>query len=302
MPTPALSGGLVTTMAASTPHAIPTGPYRLLADGAVTFATTVGGSYSTLTGATAEPGALVSGGFVQGASTRVVVLKKINSISSSYASLVGRSNPLSYYRLGEQTGSTLYDSVNTNNLTKGSGVTLGTAGPLGDSNLAVTLDGTVNGMGSVTGPNTWSGGTALSFEAWVYNAAWSASHEVIVSLGSTGIYMSVVAGKLIMSIHLGSQYTNTALPALAFVADTWYHVAVTWETGNQIRLYANGAELTGDTTTVRSGALSSSPNIYVGNFGGSALFYSGVVDEVAIYLRKLTASEIKNHYTGRLVK
>lgn len=301
MSTPALMGGFVTGMAANTPHAIPIGPYRLLTNGVVTFATTVGGSYSTLSGANAEPGVLVSGGFIQGAAPRVVVLKKINSISSSYAALVGKSNPAYYYRLGEQTGTVLYDSVGANNLTKGSTVVLGTTGPLGDGNFAITLDGTVNSVSTLAAANAWSGASALSFEAWINNAAFGAGHEVVLSLGGQGIYMSFNGGKLIMSIFLVGQHTSLALTTTT--GNAWHHIATTWASGDIIRLYVDGAAVTGDDLTVRTGTITSgSANINLGAFNGTSLFYSGIMDEVAIYTRKLTASEVKSHFSARLVK
>jgi hypothetical protein len=274
----------------------------VLASGAITFATTVGGSYSTLTGATAEPGVLLSGGFIKSSSavqTRLVICKKIIQINKTYANLVGRSNPVSYWRFGESSGNTNYDAITRNNLTKGSGVTLAQPGPLGDGNYAVLLDGTINGQSQIAAINPWSGQTAISFEAWVYNPAWGAGHEMVICCGNQGIYMSVVGGKLIQSIHVGTQFTNTALASLS--ANTWYHIATTWTTGDYIRLYVNGVEVGGDNPTVRSGTLSAGTSLFVGSFGGTSLFFSGIVDEVAFFLRKLTAAEISNHYGARLV-
>lgn len=301
MPTEAIVPGYTNTIAANTVYALPVGPYRVQADGIITFSSTVGGVYATLTGANAIPGVLTNGGFIQSSSIRLVVAKKVNQLIKSYANLVGRSNPLSYWRLGEQSGNTIYDWIGQNHLSKGSGVTLGTTGPLGDNNYAVTLDGTSNGVCSLVGPNTWSGGTALSFEAWIYNPGWAAGHEMVISLGGQGLYMSFDGAKLIMSIHTGTQRTNMAIPAAALVADTWYHIATTWESGDQLRLYVNGREISGDTPTIRTGALTSSANIYIGAFNGSSLFWSGIVDDVALYMRKLTATEVYDHWKARLV-
>jgi hypothetical protein len=302
MPTETIVPGAAQTIAANTVYALPVGPYRVQADGIITFSSTVGGSYATLTGANAIPGVLTNGGFIQAAGTRLVVAKKVNQLIKSYANLVGRANPLSYWRLGEQSGNTIYDWIGQNHLTKGSAVVLGTAGPLGDNNYAATLDGTINSVCSLAGVNSWSGGTALSFEAWVYNPAWAAGHEMVISLGGQGLYMSFDGAKIIMSIFLAAQFTNTATPANALVANTWYHVATTWESGDQIRLYVNGVALSGDTPTIRTGTLTAgSANINLGAFNGTSLFWSGILDDVALYMRKLTATEIYNHYAARLV-
>lgn len=300
--TTALQGGVLGVVLPNIAYSLPSYPCRVLASGAVTFSATVGGSYSTLTGATAEPGVLVSGGFIKSSSavqTRLVICKKIIQINKTYANLVGRSNPLSYWRFGESSGSTNYDAIARNNLTKGSGVTLAQPGPLGDGNYAVLLDGTINGQSQIAALNSWSGQAAISFEAWVYNAAWSVSHEMVVCCGTIGIYLSVEGGKPIMSIHTGTQLANKALVAIS--ANAWHHIAGTWESGTYLHLYVDGVEVTGDLPTVRTGTLSSSASLYVGSFGGTALFNSGLVDEVAVYLRRLTAAEISNHYGARLV-
>lgn len=297
MPTTALVSGVPTLLEANTAYAIPVGPYRLLANLALTFSTTVGGVYAALTGANAEPGVLVSGGFIKAAAPATVVLKKTTKLGT-YAGLVAQANPTAYWRLGEQSGNVLYDSFGNYNLAKGSSVVLGVAGATGDGNYAVTLDGTINGIGSTSsGAAPQAGQSAISFEAWVNNPAWAAGHEMILSIGSIGIYLSVDTGGLTMSIHTGSQLVSKAVPVLSTAA--WNHVAGTWESGDRIRLYINGALVVGDNNTTRTGTLSAAINLFLGAFNGTSLFYSGTVDEVAFFLRKLTAAEIAEHYAAR---
>lgn len=299
MPTPGLVGGIPIGLEANVAYGIPTGPYRLLSSGAITFSTTEGGVFAALTGADAEPGVLVSGGFVKVIAPRIVILKKISNISNAYAAVAARSNPIALWRFNEQSGSILYDSMGTGNLTKGSGVTLAAAGPLGDGSLAITTDGTVNGIAvTASGVNLWSGATALSFEAWIKNPAFGVGHEILVSLGTQGIYLSANSGKIFMSIHIGSQFTTTAVPSLP--VDTWTHVVGTWESGDRLRLYVDGAEVAVTDNTVRSGAISSSPNYFVGCLGPNLLPWSGSLANVAVYLRKLTASEVSRHYGARM--
>jgi hypothetical protein len=156
--TTALVNGFVTTILANTAYAVPLGSYRILSEIALTFSTTVDGVYAALSNAELEPGALLTaGGFIKCISNTNVVLKKVG-FKRNYANLVGKSTPTSYWRFNEQSGTTLYDSSGFNHLTKGSTVTLGVAGPLGDSSYAITLDGTINGQGTLTNarPSIWS--------------------------------------------------------------------------------------------------------------------------------------------------
>jgi large repetitive protein len=301
--TEALTPGVTTTIQANIPYALPPGPHRVLfSTASATYSSTVGGVYAALTTPNVEPGVLLDGGFVQNTAggQRLVIIKKITRLGT-YAGLVAQANPLAFWRLNEKTGNTLFDSFGPYNLAKGSGVTLGTAGPLGDGNTAVTLDGTINGQGSTSsGANPWSGQAAISFEAWVFNAAWAATHEMAVSLGSLGIYMSVDTGSLTMSIHTGSQLVNKQITPMT--ANAWHHIAGTWASGGKIDLFVDGAAVAGDNVTTRVGTLSAGINFFVGSFGGTALFYSGIVDEVAVYLRKLSASEITSHFSARSTK
>lgn len=295
------------TIAANTPYAIPPGPHRVLFSTSQGFyATTVGGSYNAITNSNLEPGALFDGGFIQqtAGGPRLVICKKVSRLDT-YAGKVAQSNPQYYWRLGEKVASSvlLYDSMfNMAHLTKGSAVVLNVAGPLGDGNTGVTLDGTINSVSSgLVGSSPWTGWTAISFEAWVNNPAWQgATHEVIISLGGVGIYFSVNAAQPFMSIHTGSQYTSTATPTVA--ANTWTHLVGTWESGDRVRHYINGVEVTTSNPTTRTGALSASSAVHLGAFSGSTLFYSGSMDDISLYNRKLTANEISEHYAARNTK
>lgn len=301
--TDSLIPGVVTTVPTGTIFAIPPGAHWLMTSTAsAEYATAaVTGPFNAIA-ATTEPGFMVNGGWFRqiAGGDRLVIIKKVTRLDT-YAGKVGQLNPYAYYRLGEQFGTTMFDSVGSNHLAKGAAATLGVTGPpLGDNNFAITMDGTVNSVCFVNGPNPWFGASALSFEAWINNPAFAAGHEQVICLGGLGLYMSLDAGRLIMSIFLAAQHTNRQLVAMSAAA--WHHIACTWGSGDQLRLYVDGAEVAGDNNTVRTGTLDSSPNIYLGAFNGTSLFYSGTMDECAIYLRKLTADEIKRHWSSQSVK
>lgn len=300
--TQALQTDVVQEMIATIPYAIPVGPYRLMTAQEVEFCETVDGVYATLSLAEFEPGVRVSGGFIKrSGSGTFAVLKKISVLSDAYPGYVSRSEPLAFYRLGEQTGSNFYNSVNGQlyTLTIAGGVTLAEAGPLGDGSLAAAFNGTTGVAGTANSIDTWANEEALSFEAWVYNPTWGGGHEMVICLGAQGLYMSVVNARLLMSIKLnvGGQFTNRQVDQITSAA--WHHIAVTWESGDQIRLYVDGYEVEGDTTNVRTGTLVSSAELYLAAFGGSALFFSGTIAQPAVYLRKLTAAEVLQHWGSR---
>ena len=67
---------------------------------------------------------------------------------------------------------------------------------------------------------------------------------------------------------------------------TWTHIAGTYD-GANLRLYVNGVLVK---TQARTGTIFSSPNpLYIGGKGSQ---FSGLIDEVRVYNRALSAAEI----------
>lgn len=302
MPTESLPSGVVVTMPASAVYALPPGPHRVLTSTAsLSYATAVGGPFNAIA-ANSEPGLLYETGFIRNdaGGPRFIIAKKITRLDT-YAGQVAQANPANFWRLNEASGNTGLDYMGVSgfNLTKGSGVTQGAAGPTGDGSTAATFDGTANGdyTSGVIAPGY---STAISFEAWVWNSAWSATHEAVISFGAIGIYMSIENGFPFMSIHVGSQFTNRQVTPAALSVNEWHHVAATWETGDLLRLYSDGKEATSYSNgVVRSGTLTATTGLTIGTFDGTVLPYSGRLADVSWYRRKLTAAEIMQHYIAR---
>jgi hypothetical protein len=86
-----------------------------------------------------------------------------------------------------------------------------------------------------------------------------------------------------------------------FSENTWYHVAVV-SNGTSYKLYVNGQE---EGLTITGGANSGDwlgdtdkrDNITIGVFKRAALddFFNGIIDEVRLYKRALSANEIKQN-------
>ena len=72
---------------------------------------------------------------------------------------------------------------------------------------------------------------------------------------------------------------------------TWTHVALTYD-GAMLRLFVNGAEVVSRATT---GAInpSSSP-LWIGGNSPFGEYFAGLIDEVRVYNRALTGSEIQS--------
>lgn len=77
-------------------------------------------------------------------------------------------------------------------------------------------------------------------------------------------------------------------------ADKWYYVAVTYD-GSQIKLFIDGAEEKGSSKSQTGEIDASGNNCCIGASAGQYPF-NGIIDEVRIYNRALSESEIKESY------
>ncbi len=95
----------------------------------------------------------------------------------------------------------------------------------------------------------------------------------------------------------GTWQTATNTVAL----NTWYHVAATYDsssTANAPIIYINGVASTVSTLTTPSGTQTSNAGTgYIGNYNGIRVF-GGYIDDLRVYNRVLSASEINSLYIG----
>jgi hypothetical protein len=86
----------------------------------------------------------------------------------------------------------------------------------------------------------------------------------------------------------------------ALALDQWYHVAAVLDAGNSMTVYTNGVVATNIMTGVPEEIHSSSAAVWIGQYHGvwDTTQFKGRIDEVAVYNRALSASEIEAHYTN----
>jgi O-glycosyl hydrolase len=135
--------------------------------------------------------------------------------------------------------------------------------------------------------------TELTLEAWVRPTALSGWRTVILKEAATeevyGLYASQDGPSPLGAVRIGGFY-STATSGATVPLDSWSHLASTYD-GQFLRLYVNGTEVASvpaaGTVEVSSGAL---------RIGGNAIwgeFFAGLIDEVRIYNRALTAAEVQ---------
>jgi hypothetical protein len=204
------------------------------------------------------------------------------------------------YGFEEGSGSTLNDnSGNSNNGTLQNGPSWVTNGKFGK---ALRFDGG-NDRVSIPDSNSLDLTTGMTLEAWVYPTSIESGWDAILikEYGSGPTYSILANGDgntpytYISSNNIGyGAGGGTTLPV-----NSWTHVAATFD-GATIRLFLNGTQVK---TVSFSGAIQvSARELFI---GGSTFLsnegFPGVIDEVRIYNRALSASEIASDMTTPIV-
>ncbi|MCL6579097.1 MAG: DUF2341 domain-containing protein, partial [Candidatus Bathyarchaeota archaeon] len=140
----------------------------------------------------------------------------------------------------------------------------------------------------------------ITVEAWVKPAIVDNNfHGIIVSGGQWGGYSQGWRwlqhdsnGHLIVQMNFGDPTPQGITIYNVFTPGNWHHIAMTYD-HSYLRVYVNGIE---------RGNLSENRNINTATesiwIGNAQWFFNGTIDEVAIYNRALSATEIAQHYNA----
>jgi hypothetical protein len=237
------------------------------------------------------------------------------SVTSSYVQTIQADQPIAYYRLSNLEG-TVADDWSGNGLagTLNNSPTLGVGSLLTDSAPADTVDRAIAFASAssqyIQLPNgsLWpSGNNAWSLECWCKPTnATNANNGHLITIGNPGT--NAAAGAICQTSTGGWGVVTWGGTGHDFqgngtsVAGTIYYLVATYDGAGNLLLYVS----VGGTTTAYGPFspgtlnLSASHQSIGDSWNGSAqrLFFDGVIDEVAIYTYKLTASQVSAHYAA----
>jgi hypothetical protein len=141
----------------------------------------------------------------------------------------------------------------------------------------------------------------VSVAAWVNLSAGAGTYPEIVGLNGS-IYSSFYVGDEVTPgsnkmdfwiAKAGGGSMQTANPN-AISTGSWHLVVGTYD-GTNARIYVDGAL---QSTSATSGATNLSGLLYVGDNFGNSNFWKGLIDDVRVYNRVLSASQIAALYSG----
>lgn len=229
-----------------------------------------------------------------------------NAESSSYYKETLLDHPVSYYRLGELTGTIAVDEIGYSHGTYTNTPTLNSASALtGDTNPSVTFDATTSEyVAGETSKHEFSGFSPFSIEAWVYPTSTSSRRGIATNTDGAGtpsgwnfFLNHTAASTLTVNIERRNSSTTDILTSATTIStNTLSHVVGTYD-GSIFRIFINGIEIS---TTAGSSVFipeDTSTGWSIGrDFSGSFNYFHGRLDEVSIYDYVLTPNRILAKY------
>ncbi|WP_210480609.1 PKD domain-containing protein [Naasia sp. SYSU D00948] len=225
--------------------------------------------------------------------------------TDAYGAAIYNSQPELYWRLDESSSATavIDYSGNGNGGTYAGGVTKPVAGALtGNPSTAASFDGSDDGAYSNA---RFSNPTTYSLELWFKSDSTSGGKLIGFGGNQTGLSQShdrsvflQSDGRIVFGTWTG--FENRITTSSAYNDNRWHYVVAT-QSSEGMRLYVDGA-LAG--TNPQTGAEATTNYWRIGGdttWGGTnSAYIRSVIDEVAVYSRALTATEVQSHYDKAL--
>jgi hypothetical protein len=225
----------------------------------------------------------------------------VPGVSDPVPRILGPSDGLvSYWPLDSIEDGTAEDIVGGNDGTPKNGVSE-TGGKVDD---AASFDG-IDDYVTVPDDSSLDLTEALTLAAWVKPSSDQESYARIISREQSGVGNR----QYNLGVNQSAEDPRTVIDTVdddaveisgevPFTDDSWHHAVMTFEASSEVRLYVDGDEV--DSTSVNSSLVSRSSTV---KFGAPAHlpdkdYFTGGIDDIRIYDRALSGSEVADLYTA----
>jgi chitodextrinase/glucose/arabinose dehydrogenase len=192
------------------------------------------------------------------------------------------------YAFNEASGTTVADASGNGN----SGTLTGATWAAGKYGGALNFNGASNVV-VINNSSSLALTTRMTLEAWVMPTVAQSGWRTIMQKETDAYFLHASGGGAALAPTGGGTFNGAldyfAAPT-ALAVNAWSHVALTWD-GSIMRLYVNGVEAANH---ARTGTLQSTTTpLRIGTNSPYGEFFLGLIDEVRIYNRALSAAEIQ---------
>jgi len=228
-----------------------------------------------------------------------------------YADVVRHDGPVVYWRMGIRSGRSVPDETGRGNdlVLQGTGHELGVDGAVRDGDGAIGFDGAAS-FAIATDPRAldFTGGAPFTLECWARRSSGGASYyqHLLSNIdGSAGdrdgyvLYLLPEPGGQ-DSARSAFEYDRPAHDLGVFgplgAEGAFTHYVAVFD-GKKASVYVDGTFA--DESAVDGNISTRSVPFAVGRAsGGGASFFSGALDEIAVYPRALGAADVARHYVS----
>jgi hypothetical protein len=199
------------------------------------------------------------------------------------------------YAFDEGGGTAVADTSGNGHSGTLNGAAWSTQGKFGN---ALSFDG-INDWVTINSTSMLDLTTGMTLEAWVFPTSTSGTRDILIKEGSNvdiyNLYARNWRGRPESNVFVNGR--NRTAEGATLPANTWTHVAGAYD-GSVLRLFINGVQAA---STSISGSIASSTGPL--RIGGNSIwneFFLGRIDEIRIYNRALTQSEIQSDMNSPL--
>jgi glucose/arabinose dehydrogenase/chitodextrinase len=211
---------------------------------------------------------------------------------SPYSAIASATTPaaptalVAAYGFNEGAGTSVGDASGNNNVGAVSGAAWTTSGKYGK---ALVFNGSSSRVTINDSPSVRLT-TAMTLEAWVNPSIADSSWRDLIYKGDDNYYLEATSTSGGAPGAGGTFAASPLYGTAALLVNTWSHLAVTYD-GSTIRLYVNGAQVA---SRAETGAIEVSANpLQIGGDNIYGQYFQGIIDEVRVYNRALSAAEIQ---------
>ena len=213
----------------------------------------------------------------------------------TYANTVAVDQSLGYWRLGETSGSTAFDSSGNGFNGTYSNVTRGQTGAIaGDTDNAAAFNGSSSYV-SLGQPAAFQQ-SQFSIEGWFKTTSTAAGLPKIYRRTSYGNMLGLDAGRPYVRYFDAAANQLTARSPSSYADGAWHHAVGTFD-GTTLKIYVDGVLVSSTPTTAPVYYGSGSGGAAIGRDGASSNgYFNGTLDDVALYPVPMKPSRVAAHY------